>query len=91
MQCFCRPFDLGLLHPSLVYICIVANPLQRFHTWTGGGREKGREGEREGGRKGNRGREREREEGNERRGGRVGRMVVRRRLVRGEREDGRMG
>ena len=60
-----------------------------------GGRERGREGERERGREevGGEWREggREREEGNERRGGKVGRMVVRRRLVRGEREDGRMG
>ena len=42
---FCRtfsPIDLGVLHPSLVCICIVANPMKSFtHT---GGREGGREG-----------------------------------------------
>ena len=68
MQCFCRPFDLGLLHPSLVCIRIVANPIKSFHTWTGGGREEGREGEREGGREEveGEGKEGEREGGRER-------------------------
>ena len=38
VQCFCRtfwPVDLGLLHPSLVCICIFANPMKCF-THTGG-------------------------------------------------------
>ena len=47
MQCFCRTFYLGLLHPSLVCICIVANPMKSFHT-EGGRRREGERGEERG-------------------------------------------